>query len=231
MGLGTLLERLGGQLALACLCAALCGTAMAKDPMPPVSPEGMRLQQSKDARILYRREGADLGKYQQVKILDPYIAFEKNWQRDYNRTAMGMQQRVRDEDMERMKKDLSSEFRRVFETELLKEGGYALADEVAPDVLVLRPAIIDLVVNAPDLRMANARTIVRSAGGMTLYLELWDSAPEQIVARIIDRQDDDGFAQVATRASNKAAATDILEDWAKKLRSHLDAARASAPAP
>lgn len=231
MGLTNVISKLGGRLALACLCAVISSGALAKDPMPPVSPEGLILQQSKDARILYKREGADLGKYQQVKILDPYIAFEKNWQRDYNRTAMGMQQRVRDEDMDRMKKDLSSEFRRVFEAELAKDGGYDLADELAPGVLILRPAIIDLVVNAPDLRMATARTIVRSAGGMTLYLELWDAAPEQIVARIIDRQDDDGFAQVATRASNKAAATDILEDWAKKLRSHLDAARNSANPP
>jgi hypothetical protein len=230
MGSKNILSGLRAQLALACLCTALCATAVAKDPIPPVSPDGMRLQQSKDARILYKRDGADFGKYRQFKILDAQVEFEKNWQREYNRDMMG-RQRVRDKDVERLKKELASEFRRVFEAELVK-GGYALADEPGPGVLVLQPAIIDLVVSAPDLSVAPATTVVRSAGAMTLHLELVDGSSNEIVARIIDRQEgDDDIARVATRASNRAAANDILEDWASKLRSHLDAARASSPAP
>ena len=59
---------------------------------------------------------------------------------------------------------------------------------------------------------------------MTLFLELWDSSTKTILARIMDAQADrDNFAQVASRASNKAAADRILRDWAEQLRKHLDA--------
>ncbi|HSD17942.1 MAG TPA: DUF3313 family protein [Thermomonas sp.] len=230
MGSKNILSSVGGALVLACLCAASCATAVARDPIPQVSPEGMRLQQSKDARIVYKRDGVDFGKYRQFKLLDAHIAFEKNWQRQYNRDHVGMQ-RVRDEDMERLKKELSSEFRRIFEAELVG-GGYELTNEQGPGVLVLQPDIADLVVTAPDLKVANMNTVIRSAGAMTLHLELHDGASNEILARIIDRQaEDEDYARVATRISNKAAANDILEDWAKKLRSQLDAARASNPVP
>ena len=63
---------------------------------------------------------------------------------------------------------------------------------------------------------------------MTLYLELWDSATNTILARIMDPQADDGMGRIATRVSNKAAMDDILEAWAEKLRRHLDAARGKA---
>ena len=108
-------------------------------------------------------------------------------------------------------------------------GGYDVVDTAAQDVLVLRPAIINLQVTAPDLLSANmTRTLVRSAGEMTLYLELWDSETNTILARIMDPQADDGVARFATRGSNKAAMEDILQAWAEKLRRHLDAARGNA---
>jgi hypothetical protein len=71
-----------------------------------------------------------------------------------------------------------------------------------------------------------SRTLVASAGQMTLYLELWDSATNTILARIMDPQADPGMggmAQVASSVTNKAAADRILREWAVKLRKHLDA--------
>jgi hypothetical protein len=70
------------------------------------------------------------------------------------------------------------------------------------------------------------RTIVRSAGQMTLYLELWDSSTNTILARVLDaKADDDGLAQQANRATNMAAADQILSAWAHELREHLDEVR------
>jgi len=97
---------------------------------------------------------------------------------------------------------------------------------------VLRPALINVEVNAPDLMTGEfRRTVVRSAGQMTLFLELWDSTSSTLLARVLDAEDaDTGVAMVATRGSNKAEADRILREWAKELRERLDDARQSSPA-
>ena len=70
--------------------------------------------------------------------------------------------------MERIKTKVSTLFMEVF-TEELEKGGYQLATERAEDVLIVKPAIIDLDVNAPDIRTASrVETYARSAGSMTL---------------------------------------------------------------
>jgi hypothetical protein len=70
-------------------------------------------------------------------------------------------------------------------------------------------------------------TVVRSAGQMTLYLELWDPTTKTVLARVMDAQEhDEAFAQPANRVTNQAAAEEILRRWAGELRKHLDAVRA-----
>jgi hypothetical protein len=61
---------------------------------------------------------------------------------------------------------------------VLEEDRYAVVDEAGEDVLLIRPAIINLDVNAPDTPQAGrSMTYVASAGEMTLYLEAYDSEP------------------------------------------------------
>lgn len=126
-----------------------------------------------------------------------------------------------------MKTDLAAEFKKVFVDELQKKGGYQVVDVAAPDVLLLRPALLNVEVSAPDIMTAGIeRTVVRSAGQMTLYLELWDPSTKTVLARIEDAQaDDEAFAQAANRVTNKAAADRILQDWAEELRKRLDTVR------
>ena len=96
---------------------------------------------------------------------------------------------------------------------------------------MLRPAIINLRVTAPDLMTPGINmTVVRSAGSATLYLELWDSMTNTILARVMDSQADQGMGgSVANSVSNMQAADFILKGWADTLRAHLEAARASSP--
>jgi hypothetical protein len=219
----------------ACVVAGLAlgysQALLAKDePLPEVSPEGLQLKHdSRDARVVYLKPGATFNQYNRVAILDCYVEFDKNWQRDYNNDRLGLQGRVSTADMDRMKAAVGAEFKKVFTKELQKEGGYEVVDTAAPDVLVLRPAIINLVVTAPDLQTANmTRSVVASAGQMTLYLELWDSATNTILARILDPQADNrmgGMGQMASSVTNTAAADKIFREWAQKLHKHLDAVR------
>jgi hypothetical protein len=219
------------------LAAAVCASLMlaclsafgAKEPPPQVSEDGLQLQKSTKSRLVYVKPGATFSQYNRVAILDCYVEFEKNWQRDYNQDVVGTQGRVTDKDVERIKKDLAAEFKKVF-TEELEKGGYQVVTTAAPDVLVLRPALVNVKATAPDMMTAGMNAIVvDSAGQMTLFLELWDSTSNTILARAMDAQaDDQPFAQPANRVTNKAAADRILREWADALRSHLDAVRGKA---
>jgi hypothetical protein len=216
---------------LVCAAAALTFVsvpqAQAKDAPPQVSQDGLELVKSTKTRLVYVKPGATFSQYDRVAILDCYVEFEKDWQKDYNASRIGLEGRVTDRDVERIKTDLAAEFKKVFVDELQNKGGYQVVDLVAPDVLLLRPALLNVEVNAPDIMTAGiSRTVVRSAGQMTLYLELWDPSTKTLLARVEDvREDDQAFGQVANRATNKAAADQILREWAEELRKRLDTVR------
>jgi hypothetical protein len=199
--------------------------AQGADAPPQVSEDGLQLQPQKDKhRIVYIKPGATFTQYQRVAILDSLVEFEKDWQKDYNRSRVGLENKVSDKDVERMKAGLAAEFKKIFVDELQNKGGYQVVDTAAPDVLVLRPALLNVEVTAPDLMSASyGATVVRSAGQMTLYLELWDSTTNTLLARIMDAEEDnDAFAKQANRVTNTQAADRILRDWAHELRKRLD---------
>jgi len=210
------------------MCAALAvgavSSALAKEAPPETTPEGLVLQKSTKSRIVYLKPGATFTQYNRVAILEPLVEFEKDWQKDYNNSRRGLEGRVSDKDIERMKAGLAAEFKKVFTKELQDKGGYQVVTTAAPDVLVLRPALLNVEVNAPDMMTAGINaTVVRSAGQMTLFLELWDSETNTLLARIMDAAaDNDTFAKQANRVTNVQAADRILGDWANELRVRLD---------
>jgi hypothetical protein len=191
-----------------------------------LSKEGLELRPSKSGAIVYVRPGAKFDQYQRVAILDCYVQFAKNWQRDYNTDHPGRP--LTSADVERIRKSLADEFRKIFTEELQKNGGYQVVTGSAPDILILRPAIVNLEVTAPDLMSAGmGTTVVSSPGQMTLYLELWDSATNTILARVMaGAMGVSPRSQVASRVSNQAAAEEVLHSWAVALRQRFDAVHA-----
>jgi len=212
-----------------CLIFACVRILDASEPPPEVSKDGLQLQKQTKQRLVYLKPGATFSPYHRVAILECYVEFRKNWARDYNSEHVELENKVTNHDIERMKSALSAEFKKVFVNELTK-GGYQVVDTAAPDVLVLRPALVNVDPTAPDLMAANMeRTVVRSAGQMTLYLELWDSTTNTILARVMDAEaDQQPFAQPASRVTNTAAADTILKSWADELVGHLDAVHGKA---
>jgi hypothetical protein len=211
-------------VALIASLAAFSPHLSAKDKLPEVSHDGLHLQKDTKLAAVYLKPGATLDQYDKVAILDCFVSFKKNWQRDYNEDVIGLGRRVSDKDADAIKKRVAKEFTDVFTKELETKGGYPVVDNAAQDVLVLRPAIINLVVTDPDtMSPGMSRTFVSSAGQMTLYLELYDSVTSDIIARIIDPEAarSDGIAQIGGRVANKAEADQILRRWADVLRSHL----------
>lgn len=203
--------------------AIFCAPVIAKkEDLPEVSKDGLHLMKDTDVAVAYAKPGASLDAYDRVMLVDAFVDFKKDWQRDYNLNEIGLSGRVTDKDAEAIKKGLAEEFKKVL-TDVLTKEGFEVVDKPAADVLLLRPALINVDVNAPDVNQVGiGRTYVRSAGSMTLYMELYDSATSTLLARLIDPQEDDrGFATVANKVTNKAAADRIIRSWAKLLAKHL----------
>jgi hypothetical protein len=130
--------------------------------------------------------------------------------------------------MEKIKTGLAADLRKIF-TEELQKGGYEVVQEGGDDVLVLRPAIIDLDVAAPDtMEPGRSRSFSTSAGAMTLYLEVYDGASGEILVRAVDPKEarDNGRMMWQTSVTNRAEADRMLRKWAVLLREALDRARA-----
>jgi len=196
--------------------------------LPEVTEDGLhRIHDSKMA-LVYAEPGANLEQYKRVKLLDAHVAFKKNWARDQRRNSADPL-RITSNDIEKIKKQLSKEFHEVFKS-TLEEGGYEVVDEVADDVLLIRPAIINLDVNAPDTpRAGMSRTYTSSAGEMSLYIELYDAVTGDLLAKALDRRIDNasrsGFYTWTNSVTNRSAAVRILKGWATILLDALNEAK------
>jgi hypothetical protein len=200
--------------------------AWAGKDMPAINDEGMELVKDTELATVYADPGTDLGVYKRIWLEDATVSFKKNWQRDQNR---GHTMKVRNSDMERITEDVATLFREVF-TEKLTEGGYEMATEAGPDVLTLKPAIVDLDVYAPDVRGAGmTRSYSESAGEMTLNLELFDSLTGDKIVKATDRKRDydKGYMQWRTRVSNRSDAKRMMTSWAEAFTSLLEETKTS----
>lgn len=180
----------------------------------------------KDAQVgmAYIDPKADFSVFKRVMILEPFVAFRSNWQRDQSRGST--RNRVSTRDMERIKSDTANLLRDVFIEQLQADGGFEIVEEGGDDVLLIRPAIIDLDITAPDTMSAGrSRTFTASAGAATIYIELFDSVSGQIIGRAADRQtvrSRGGAVTWSNRVTNSAEARRMFRGWADTLRAFLD---------
>lgn len=213
---------------MAGLCAGLMIAGMpgvfAKTAAPQTSDDGLQLVKQTKTRLVYKRPDATFTQFKRVAILECEVDFSKSWVKEYNSSQRDLSRRITEKDLDRAKTYLSGQFKKIFSNELVNKGGYQMAEQTAPDVLVLRPALVNIQVSAPDL-MAPARsaTFVQQSGQMTLYLELWDPSNKTILARVVDaRGSNETRSQSANAVTNKVAADSLMEGWAKELRERLD---------
>jgi hypothetical protein len=221
------------SLAFATILAATFlfnGTAMAasKQDVPETTPEGLKLVKNEKHRLVYLADDVDFGVYSKVYIVDAAVAFAKNWQRDYNRQERDLSRKVSDKDVERIKNSLSAEFKKVF-TQTMIDNGLEVVTELGPDVVVLRPAIINLVVNAPDIQgTTRSYTFTADAGQMTLYLEVYDGVSGALLAEVMDAKSARRTGpnmSYSTRTTNIQEADRMLKSWANEIAGHFNTAK------
>jgi hypothetical protein len=205
---------------IACLFACtFVSVSMAKEK-PPENWDGLERRKVKGLDNVYVRPDVQFTPYKSVQLEPTSVEFQKNWAKsqDFNRRPSA-------EDMQKIKDKLSELMREGFTQELVK-GGYTVVDAPADDTLLVRTAIINLFINAPDLQDAGiTRSYTTSAGSMTLVLEARDGPSGQLLARVVDSRSDDqagGSLMWTNSATNTADAKRMIAEWAKRLRQSLD---------
>ena len=197
----------------------------AEETRPVKTVDGLFLVDGTKMAAVYAKPGVDLSQYNRIYLVRPQVSFTKNWLQSQNSIP---NQRVTNDDMQRIKRELADLFIEVFRQELQNNGGYVLVDGVAQDVLIVRPAIVDLNVQSPDTPgTKGSRSAIASAGSMTLYMELIDSVTGDKLVLAIDNKFDRTRTRIAAtnRSRNEAVARDMLGEWASLLRQALDEAR------
>lgn len=194
------------------------------DP-PEISHDGLHLEKGTGNSIVYVDPDADFSEYSKYMMLQPYVAFKKNWARNTKVAGRSIPKKH----IEKMKTEAASLLEEVFQEALEGESGFPLVTEADNDVLLLRPAIVDLVVTAPDVPIAGRiEQYTSSSIAATLYLELYDSVTGDILLRAIDRQvvRDSGYARWTNSVTNRADAKRIYKRWATWLAESWNEVRA-----
>ncbi len=198
-------------------------SVQAQEEEATVTHDGLVLVEDTSVHAAFIDPDADFSVFRRVVVLRPLVAFRSDWKRRQNRTSRS--RNVRASDAERIKESVADLFKDVF-TEQLEAAGYAVVNYEDEDVLILRPAILDLDVTAPDTRSAGrSRTYTATTGAATLLLELFDSTTGDIVGRAVDRRAagrSGGFATRSNRVTNLGDARREFRVWADKLIEFLD---------
>ena len=220
-------HRISKCLSLALLVSAGLGSWLpltVSADEPPQEWDGLTRVKSKQLDHVYKLPGADFSGYQRVRLDPIEVEFDKNFKP--NDSQRSPSQRLTNDDLEKIKKALAEEFRKVF-TEELTKNGYQVVTEDDDDVLRVSAAIVNLYITAPDKMSAGrSRTYTTSAGHMTLAAELRDSVTGKLMARAVDSVQgrDTGTFQITNSVTNMSSARTALSKWARVLREGMDEA-------
>jgi Protein of unknown function (DUF3313) len=200
--------------------AALCGAVLLSasayaGPSTEVnefmSYDGLQKVNLRGVQLAYERPGATLAAYKSVQLMPVEVSFYKNW--DPN--VPGTPWKLSSSDRAAIKQRASKLVYESFVKEL-KAGGYPVVDAPGP-------------VTAPNVMSAGmSSTYSSSPGQATILAELYDSETGQVLARVVDTQQPQGFGGMMSSVENTAAGQQVADQWAKILRTGLDRAREQA---
>ena len=210
-----------GLLALSvALSSALAASSKELDAR--MSKDGLQKTSVKNIDLVYARPGATLAAYKRVKLDPVEVAFSPSW----NPTRTGSSLKLSSQEKENIRTGVAKLVEEEFARELQTGGRYQVTTDSGPDVLRVRANVVNLYINAPGTGPARSRTIVRSAGEMTLMAELTDSASGQVLARVADRREANNTQmQLTDNSINEFEARNIAAAWARALKKALDNAQ------
>jgi hypothetical protein len=206
-------------------CAAIAQDSGTWDGLVEVKPKRV------DAGFLL--PGADFRPYTKV-MMDPVeVAFKKDWMKNYNQDAATLSQRLTDEDVQRISQAARDAFTEVF-TEEFQKKGLQLVTTAGPDVLRLRPGVMDLYITAPDTMTAGrSRTYTMESGEALMFLEIRDSVNSTLLGRALDRRTtrNTGTVQISNAVTNLSDFKALFRRWADIIVQGFQDLQAMSPVP
>ena len=172
----------GRQFAAALALIASVGSATAADA--PKTWEGLELQSAKGLDLLYVRPATRFETYTSVVIDAPIeVAFDKDW--DPNRGVRGVSRQLSARNIQQIRDEMATEFRKVFAEELARSG-YAIVDQPGEQTLRVSASLADVYINAPErMEVDNVVTYTLEPGRMTLEMERRDGPTGQPLTRVV----------------------------------------------
>ncbi|HVN43459.1 MAG TPA: DUF3313 family protein [Steroidobacteraceae bacterium] len=198
-------------------------SSVASAASAPKTWEGLEQTKIKGIDLAYVRPGVDFRTYTEVSIDQPVpVAFDKNW--DPNRDVRSPSARLSAQEIQKIRDEMSAEFRKVF-VESLTKGGYRVVDTVGESTLRITASLVNVFINAPDrMEPGRVRTYTMESGRMTLEMELRDGATGQLLSRIVDKRIA-GSSMTWQRTSSVTNSADFRREvraWADRLVAELD---------
>jgi hypothetical protein len=220
-------------MAAALAAVSLMAIPLAKAEEPKGTWDGLVQIKPKRVDAAYLLPGADFRPYKKL-MLDPVeVAFEKDWAKDYNRDAATLSQRLDQEALDDIAKAAREAFTEVF-TEAYKNAGMELVTAPGPDVLRVRPGVMNLYIAAPDnMTSGRSRTYTMESGHATLFLEARDSTTGALLGRALDSRAtrNTGRVQVSNRVTNLSDFRALFKQWADISIKGFQELRDSSPVP
>jgi hypothetical protein len=211
----------------AALAATLLGSPALAAKLPQTTPQGLVLQPNTKLSAVYLAPGTNLANYDRYALVDAFVEFKKGYMDEQNEDIPFS---VSKQWMDQTTAELAVEFKKQFTKVMSQKGGFQQSTMTGPDVMVLRPAIVNLDITAPDTMQPGVTSFVSSAGSMTLYLEVYDSMSNKLIAQIYDAESGEGDGRMswATGPGNLQAADYVIDQWANTIRRALERAREAA---
>ena len=177
-----------------------------------------------EGRVVYLKSDVDFSQFKYIQILKAHVAFSKNWQADFNRKNRATIGVVTDEDIIKIKQNVSKNFDEAFKAEF-NHNGYPVIEVAKEHTLLIRPALVDLdLVNPSTVPSTNTKTFSRDDESVTLYIELYDGITGEILARVAENKyiTENEYYGWQNRSRNSSDMVRLLKDWASELRMFLD---------
>ena len=203
---------------LALFTAAYAAAMVVAAPIaakPPTSWDGLVQVKAKRLDLVYLQPGADFRGYTKVMLAPTELAFQKNWQRDYNSATRSLSGRISDRDVQEALTKGVAATNEIF-AEAWTKAGYTIVGDPGPDVLRVNTGIVNIDVSAPDQRTAGrSYNFAGEAGSATLFVEARDSMTGALLGRAVDQGiAGDNSAAWRTSSSNRADFRAMVERWA-----------------
>ena len=209
------------------LAASLASGCAADPPPDETTADGLVRVVSRSVGGVYRAPDSTFIQYQRVILEPPSISFAEDWAEMHPKVGPAEIARIRAESVHM--------FRDEFAREFVKRGSYKFADEPAPDVLLIVPAIEELNIMAPEAGDGPGERTYLTMRPVTMKVtgDIRDAVTGKVVGRVITfhpaEQNPNSELRLANRSANAQEQRRVFAEWSLLVHEALNVAKAAKP--